>query len=194
MKLVVIAGPNGAGKSTAAPYLLQGALGVSTFVNADTIARGLDPLRPEEAAIAASRAMLERMAELAAEKTDFAFETTLAGKSFAPWIRQLQQEGYVFHLVFLYLPGPEIAISRVAHRARLGGHDVPEEMIRRRYTRGLKSFFGSYGLMADSWWFYDNSSYEVTKLVAFKSANSARGSEEIIVDHRTWNLLQELYS
>ena len=95
--LVVIAGPNGAGKSTSATSLLQGALGVSEFVNADTIAGGLSAFRPEAAAIQAGRVMLQRLQFLAEQRVDFAFETTLASRSFAPWIAQLRGKGYTFH-------------------------------------------------------------------------------------------------
>lgn len=97
--LIVIAGPNGAGKSTAAPGLLDGLLGIEDFVNADVIARGLSAFNPEGAAIQAGRIMLERVRELATEGKDFAFETTLASRSFAPWIAQLRKEqGYEFRL------------------------------------------------------------------------------------------------
>jgi predicted ABC-type ATPase len=139
--VVVLAGPNGAGKSTAAPALLAGTLGLTDFVNADVIARGLSAFRPQDAALEAGRIMLERLRSLASLQASFAFETTLASRSFAPWIADLRRQNYVFHLVFLYLPGPEAAIARVAERVRSGGHDVPVETIRRRYTAGLRNFF-----------------------------------------------------
>ena len=99
--LVILAGPNGAGKSTVAPALLHGALGVDEFVNADVIARGLSAFDPESAVIAAGRVMLARLRELAAQRVDFAFETTLASRSFAPWLRDLRRSGYTVHLFFL---------------------------------------------------------------------------------------------
>jgi predicted ABC-type ATPase len=98
-KVVVIAGPNGAGKSTTAPAILRDALEVHEFVNADTIAAGLSAFSPESVALAAGRIMLDRVHELARERRDFAFETTLASRTFAPWIKRLQAEGYTFHLV-----------------------------------------------------------------------------------------------
>ena len=155
--LIIIAGPNGAGKSTTAPALLQGALGVTEFVNADVIAQGLSAFNPERAAFHAGRVMLERMQQLAREHENFAFETTLASRTFAHWIVSLKQTGYAFHLLFLWLPSPEFAIARVAERVRMGGHNVPEETIERRYHAGLKNFFNLYRPLADSWYFYDNS-------------------------------------
>jgi predicted ABC-type ATPase len=111
--VIIISGPNGAGKSTAAPSLLQGPLAVSEFVNADVIARGLSAFEPERVAMAAGRIMLARLEELANERASFAFETTLASKSFAHWITGLKSTGYLFHLIDLWLPSAEMAISRV---------------------------------------------------------------------------------
>jgi len=113
--VIVIAGPNGAGKSTTAPAILKGTLGVTEFVNADTIAAGLSAFNPEKAAFQAGR-------------EDFAFETTLASKTFAHWIQNLKLSGYTFHLFYLWLPSPDFAIARVAERVRMGGHCVPEEI------------------------------------------------------------------
>ena len=193
MKLIMIAGPNGAGKSTAAPRLLRGVLGVARFVNADTIARGLDAFEPERVAFAAGRVILNRLHELGADRTDFAFETTLASRTFAPWIRRLKRQGYRFHLVYLHLPSPEMAISRVADRVRLGGHNVPEETIRRRYQRGLHNFFSLYQPLADSWWLYDNSSGQVPELLACALPLPSGHLKELIFDESTWRRLQETY-
>jgi predicted ABC-type ATPase len=137
--VIVIAGPNGAGKSTTAPMLLKGTLGVTEFVNADVIAQGLSAFQPESAAFHAGRVMLERLHYLAKERVDFAFETTLASRSFAPWIAKLKQSGYTFHLVFLWLPSADFAVARVAERVRMGGHDVPEETIWRRDNKGIET-------------------------------------------------------
>jgi predicted ABC-type ATPase len=138
-KVVLLAGPNGVGKSTSAASLLIGALHVNEFVNADAIAQGLSSFAPEEVAIEAGRVMLHRLEELAAQRVSFAFETTLASRSFAPKLRNLQGNGYEFHLFFLWLPSPEMAIARVADRVRAGGHNVPEPTIRRRYAAGLRN-------------------------------------------------------
>jgi predicted ABC-type ATPase len=130
--VVVLAGPNGAGKSTSAPSILRDALGVDEFVNADVIARGLSGFEPERAAMAAGRIMLSPLRELARQRRSFAFETTLASRSFVPWLADLIRTGYQFHLVFFWLPHPDMAVARVAARVSEGGHDVPKVTIRRR--------------------------------------------------------------
>lgn len=113
-------------------------LGIAEFVNADVIAAGISAFSPESAAIEAGRIMLRRLRQLADEGRDFAFETTLASRSFAPWIARLRHErNYRFHLAYLWLPGPELAVSRVGERIRAGGHAVPPDDIRRRYRRGI---------------------------------------------------------
>lgn len=155
--VVVLAGPNGAGKSTSAAAILRDALGVDEFVNADVIARGLSGFEPERAAIAVGRIMLGRLRDLTEQRTSFAFEITLASRTFAPWLGDLIQTGYQFHLVFLWLPDADMAVARVAARVREGGHDVPEGTIRRRYEAGLRNFFWLYQPMAMSWEFWDNS-------------------------------------
>ncbi|MEQ9233821.1 zeta toxin family protein [Coleofasciculus sp. E2-BRE-01] len=187
--LIVIAGPNGAGKSTSAPALLQGTLGVTEYVNADTIAQGLSAFAPERAAFRAGRIMLERLQQLANARVNFAFETTLASRSFAPWIANLCQNGYRFHLFFLGLPSPEIAIARVQERVSLGGHDVPEETIRRRYHAGIRNFFQLYRPLADSWFFYDNASMEVPRLLA---AGEREGSV-YVAQPLIWQQIEEDY-
>lgn len=156
-QVIVIAGPNGAGKSTLAPYLLKDAFSLSEYVNADTIALGLSAFSPGSVAFRAGRVMLERLQDLARAGTSFAFESTLAGRSYAPWIGGLRARGYSFHLVYLWLRTPELAVERVKERVRMGGHDVPEETVVRRYRRGLRNFFELFMPLADTWAFYDNS-------------------------------------
>ncbi len=188
--VIVIAGPNGAGKSTTAPSLLRGALGVREFVNADTIAAGLSAFRPEAMAWKAGRLLWERIRDLAACGADFAFETTLASRSFAPWIKSLQeQRGYAFHLVFLGLRSPELALARVADRVRLGGHDVPEEVVRRRFAAGLRNFFRLYRPLATSWFFYDNSTIEGPVLIAMGRGRQAQE----VRDPELWSRIEEEY-
>ncbi len=155
--IVILAGPNGAGKSTVAPALLRGALAVNEFVNADVIASGLSAFDPDSAAIAAGRVMLARIRELASQRVNFAFETTLASRSFAPWLRQLVTSGYSAHLVFLWLPSADFAVDRVAERVRTGGHNVPPETVRRRYAAGLRNFFQLYQPLVSGWVLYDSS-------------------------------------
>jgi len=153
----VIGGPNGAGKSTAAPRLLNETARVVEFLNADLIARGLSPFDPEGAALAASGVMLERMEALTAKRVSFGLESTLAARSLAPRLRGLIATGYEFHLVFLYLPSADLAVARVADRVKLGGHNVSEETIRRRYNSGLKNLFSLYQPIAMTWRILDNS-------------------------------------
>ncbi|MCW5775146.1 MAG: AAA family ATPase [Phycisphaeraceae bacterium] len=154
--VVILAGPNGAGKTTAAPFVLRDALGVDEFVNADDIARGLSGFAPERSAVAAGRIMLARMGELAGVRATFAFETTLATRSYAPWLARLRRAGYRVTLLFLFLPSPELAIERVRGRVAEGGHDVPEAVVRRRYERGLRNLWNLYLPLADDWSVYDN--------------------------------------
>jgi predicted ABC-type ATPase len=165
-KVIVIAGPNGAGKSTLAPLLLRDEYGVTEFVNADTIAQGLSAFAPETVAFEAGRIMLRRMKELAGRRLNFAFETTLSSRSYARWLADLRRHGYEFDLMFLGLLSPDLAVQRVRERVRLGGHDVPEAVIRRRYFKGLKNFFRLYQVLADSWGVYDNSNDDPPRLIA----------------------------
>ena len=153
----MLAGPNGAGKSTLAPFLLRDTLGIVEYVNADTLALGLSAFQPEGVAMQAGRIMLKRLHELAAERADFAFESTLASRSYAGWISALRDRGYEFHLYFLWLRSVDIAIERVKERVQLGGHDIPEDAIRRRYGRGIRNFFSLYQALATRWSVYDNS-------------------------------------
>ncbi len=155
--VILLAGPNGAGKSTVAQRLLRGALRVHEFVNADTIAAGLSAFEPESAAFHAGRVMLDRITELSRARKSFAFESTLAAKSFVPRLTRLKSKGYSVRLVFLFLPSPQLAIERVRQRVRLGGHDVPVSVIRRRYYAGARNFFNLYMPLADQWRIYDNS-------------------------------------
>jgi predicted ABC-type ATPase len=187
--LVVVAGPNGSGKSTAAPRLLRDALAVREFVNADPIAAGLSAFRPESVAIAAARIMLARVRALAAAQTDFAFETTLASRSFAHWLAGLQRNGYHVHLVFLWLRSAELAVTRVAERVRLGGHDVPAAVVRRRYQAGLINFFQLYLPLANSWQLFDNSDPPGPRPVAAGEGSAVR----MIGDGETWRRLKERF-
>jgi predicted ABC-type ATPase len=187
--VIVLAGPNGAGKTTAAPSLLRDKLSVRHFVNADTIASGLSAFSVESAALGAGRIMLQRLDELARERDSFAFETTLASRSFAPWLKELTATGYEFHLVFLWLPSAETAIARFGQRVRLGGHDIPVDTIERRYVAGLRNFFSLYQPIATTWRMYDNSSEIGRRLIA-----AGRGSQTTRVSvSATWQQLVESY-
>jgi predicted ABC-type ATPase len=180
--LVVLAGPNGAGKSTTAPALLKGTLGVEEFVNADIIAQGLSAFRPEQVALQAGRILLRRLKKLANRRVNFAFESTLASRTFAPWIARLQATGYAFYLVFLWLPTAAMAQARVKERVRLGGHDIPAATVRRRYQAGLRNFFQLYRPLANGWELFDNSEIAGPRLVTF----GERGAVQTIILPETW--------
>lgn len=188
--VVILAGPNGAGKSTSASFLLKDALTVDEFVNADTIAQGLSAYRPETAAVAAGRIMLERLRVLASAKQDFAFETTLSGRSYVRWLRELRAEGYRRHLVFLSLPSADLAVARVAGRVRRGGHHVPDDVVRRRFTAGVRHFFSVYKDAVDGWTVYDNADLVSPRLVATRDWEG----QEVVVDEIAWKALKELQS
>ena len=133
--------------------------------------------------------MLVRLRELAASRADFAFETTLASRTFAPWLRRLQEEGYVVHLIYLWLPSADLAVERVAERVRRGGHAVPEAVIRRRFERSLSNFFNSYRLLADSWLMLDNSQQSAPGAIAWRET----GGPIHIVAGGPWAGLRKAY-
>src|SRR3954471_1327464 len=135
--VILLAGPNGAGKTTASRTLLADTLGVLTFVNADVIAQGLAGFDPDSAAFEASRIMLERLHGLANRRESFAFETTLAARSYAPWLDELRRSGYEVRLYYFWLHSADLAVARVRLRVSQGGHDVPEATVRQRYRRSL---------------------------------------------------------
>jgi predicted ABC-type ATPase len=156
-RCIVIAGPNGAGKTTFAKEYLPRVAKVIHFVNADLIAGGLSPLKPELAAIAAARVVLREIDRLATERTDFAFETTLSGLTYLRRINSWKHSGYGIEIVYLRLDSVDLAIRRIAARVLQGGHDVLRRDVIRRFTRGWVNFKTSYRPMADSWAIYDNS-------------------------------------
>lgn len=155
-KLFIIAGPNGAGKTTAAKVLVPEVFKTDIFINADIIAAELHPLNPETVAIRAGRIMLERIQKTLSVHKTFAIETTLATKSYLNLIKQAQELGYEVILYFFYLPSVAIAKERVKMRVSEGGHNIPEDVIERRYTTGLINFF-QYILLANRWYMYENS-------------------------------------
>ncbi len=156
-KILIIAGPNGAGKTTFAEEFLPNEAGCPEFVNADLIAAGLSPFQSDQAAFAAGRLMLERIADLVAARKSFAFETTLSTRGYVRHILQWRRAGYLVKLYFLALPDPEFAIRRVERRVRFGGHDIPAATIRRRFQRGLENLRNHYLGIVDEWSTYDGS-------------------------------------
>ena len=159
-RILIIAGPNGAGKTTFAREFLPHEADCPVFVNADLIAAGLSPFRPERAALQAGRLMLDAVAQHVAKRETFAFETTLSGVGYARRIPGWQRDGYRVELFFLSLPSAEMALQRVAERVRQGGHDVAEATVRRRFASGLRLFHGCYRALVDEWVLYDNSGDE----------------------------------
>ena len=157
LRVLIVAGPNGAGKTTFACEHLPNEAGLPTFVNADLIAAGLSPFRPEAAAVRAGRVMLGELARLFAARESFAFETTLAGRGYVRSIRAWQQAGYRVKLVLLQLDRVETAIERVAVRVAQGGHSIPEDVIRRRFAAGRDNFERLYAPLVDRWILYDAS-------------------------------------
>ncbi len=164
--IYIIAGSNGSGKTTLANVLLPEFLSCNEFVNADSIAAGLSPFNPDGVALQAGRLMLERITELSNERKDFAFETTLATRSYKQHIRHWIETGYSVHLIFLWLNSPEFSIKRVERRVMTGGHSIPENIIRRRYKRGIYNFFNIYKDLVTGWEVYNNTSLEDLTLVA----------------------------
>lgn len=153
----IIAGPNGAGKTTFALEFLPKEASCPIFVNADLIAAGLSPLAPGLADIRAGRLMLDEIASHVARRENFAFETTLSGKHYARTIPVWQSKGYQIKLIFLSLKGVQLAIERVRVRVKQGGHNVPDDIIRRRYETGWINFEKIYKELVDVWMLYDNS-------------------------------------
>ena len=168
-KVYLIAGPNGSGKTTFASQFLPDFVECREFLNADLIAAGLSPFSPESQNVRAGRLLLERIGELAEQRADFGFETTLSGRTYINLLGRMKAAGYRVVLFFLWLPSAEMAMARVANRARQGGHNVPALDVQRRYRAGLGNLFKLYRPLLDDWWFYD-ASWFPPKLVAWEES------------------------
>lgn len=184
-RVILLGGPNGAGKSTAARRLLPDFLSLRAFVNADAIASGLSAFAPESVARQAGRVMIRRLKELLLEGADFAFETTLASRTFAPFLRRCRTCGYRVTVVYVWLQSAELAIERVSLRVRSGGHDVPEATVRRRYEAGWRNFLSLYRPIADEWQVYDNSAVGATLV-----ARSRGGGEPDVILPARWDIIR----
>ena len=156
--LYIISGCNGAGKTTASYTVLPEILNCREFVNADEIAKGLSPFNPESVAIEAGRLMLRRIEELLNRNESFSIETTLYTKSYINLVRKAQEKGYHVHLIFFWLETPDLAVQRVAERVSKGGHNIPNDVILRRYKAGICNLFNIFMKEVDLWMIYDNSS------------------------------------
>lgn len=186
-KLYVIAGCNGAGKTTASYTILPEILDCKEFVNADEIARGISPFQPEKAGIEAGRLMLKRIKKLLESGENFAFETTLSTRSYVQFIDRAKEMDYQVTCLFFWLNSEELAISRVKTRVKEGGHHIPEDVIRRRYKRGLRNFFNLFLNKADNWLFVNNSGDDY-EIVAEGALN-----EETINNVKQWEELKRNY-
>ena len=184
-KLYIIAGCNGAGKTTASFTILPKILGCKEFINADEIAKGLSPFQPESVAVQAGRIMLARMDELLQKGATFAFETTLATKSYKQKIEWAQANDYEVTLLFFWLDSPNIAKKRVAQRVAEGGHNIPLETIERRYYNGIANLFTIYIDMVDICYIFDNSEGR-KELIAQKE----RHKDIVIYNNNKFNLIK----
>lgn len=171
--LYIIAGPNGSGKTTFAKEFLPNYADCFEFVNADLIAGGLSPFKPERAAIKAGRLMLEKMNLLAESRVDFAIETTLSGKAYLNFLQNLRSNGYKIHLFFLWIRSMEIALERIATRVRRGGHNIPENVVQRRFHKGIYNLFTIYRPLLDYWAVFDNSS-NLPSMIVFEESGKLK--------------------
>ena len=183
----LIGGPNGSGKTTIAKRLLPDFLGVIEYVNADEIAAGLSPFNPQSVAIPAGRLMLERLALLKTRKVDFAFESTLAARNFARFLRDCKSFDYRVNLIYIWLQTPDLALERVRTRVASGGHNIPESVIRRRYERGRINLTQLYLPLCDTWIVYDNSRDEPSLVVERPFSQPT-----IIYDPSIWQQITEV--
>ena len=154
----IIAGPNGAGKTTFATKFLPLYANCHNFINPDLIARAYSPFDPDAGMLRAGRAVLERIAESTEVGKDFAFETTLSGRTYLPLLRGVKKAGFRLHMFYLWIPSPDLALLRIRDRVESGGHNVPERDVRRRFGRTLGNLFGLYRQVLDTLHFFDNSS------------------------------------
>ncbi len=167
---MIIAGPNGSGKTTFAEQFLTHEAGCPDFINADLIARGLSPFTPESVAIQAGKIMLGLMASKALRGESFAFETTLSGRNYVRHIRRWKRARYHVKLIFLSLPSADMAVSRVKARVAQRGHNVPEDVVRRRFDAGLRNFENVCRPLVDSWALYDSSGWVPVLLAGGENA------------------------
>ena len=187
-QLYIIAGCNGAGKTTASFTILPEVLDCKEFINADEIAKGLSPFQPESVAMQAGRIMLARMDELLQKGETFAFETTLATKSYKQKIEWAQANGYEVTLLFFWLCNVAMAKERVAQRVAEGGHNIPLETIERRYYNGITNLFAIYIDMVDICYIFDNSEGR-KELIAQKKNNK----DIVIYNNDKFNLMKNNY-
>ncbi len=178
--MYIICGCNGAGKTTASYTVLPEILECREYINADNIAAGISPFNPNSVAVAAGRIMLNRIQELMLEGVDFAFETTLATRSYVTLINRAKEVGYRVTLLFFWLDSPEMAFKRVLKRVSLGGHSIPKDVVFRRYYRGVFNLLNLYKPICDTWIIFDNMDL-VPEIIAKKDEFG-----EMVINNEIW--------
>ena len=186
-RIVILAGPNGAGKTTVSKYVLTEVFEIDEFVNADRIASGLSAFAPESVAFEAGRIMLRRIDALLEQNKSFAFETTLSSKSFVKLVLRAKQQGYHIELIYVALPTASLAKLRVKKRVSEGGHDIPADVIERRFYRSLNNLIHRYSKVVDEWRIFDNASPSIPQLIL-----SGKGSTIKIHQEKKWQKLLKL--
>jgi len=184
----IIAGANGSGKTTFAKKFLPDYAKCQNFVNADLIARGLSPFSTQISAIRAGRVVLEQLHYYANKNMDFAFESTLSGKTYINFFKELKKKGYNLHLFFLWIPSPELALSRIKDRVAEGGHNVPQQDVRRRFGRSIYNFFKFYRPLLHLWMLFDNSESK-PKLIAEEKDKKLN-----VIDKNLFNIILKIGS
>jgi predicted ABC-type ATPase len=183
--IYIISGCNGAGKTTASYTILPEILNCKEFVNADNIAAGLSPFQPEKVAFEAGRIMLERIEYLLEANETFAIETTLATKIYKNKLLNAIENGYNVKLLFFWLPNVQMAIKRVATRVKNGGHNIPKEVILRRYSRGIENLFKNYIPLSNEWMVFDSSKSEIQMIAKGKNLKSIE-----VFQNKKWEILK----
>lgn len=186
--LYIIAGCNGAGKTTASFTILPEIISCREFVNADEIARGLSPFQPEKVAFEAGRIMLQRINELLTKGETFAFETTLSTRSYKNKVEEAKQKGYTVMLLFFWLQQVEMAKERVRIRVAEGGHPIEDDVIERRYQKGIQNLFDIYLPMVDGAMIFDNTLGK-HELIACKSIDG----KLTVIDNTLFKEIKKYY-
>jgi predicted ABC-type ATPase len=186
--IYVIAGCNGAGKTTASFTILPEILDCKIFVNADEIAKGLSPFEPENVSFEAGRIMLVRIDSLITENKSFSIETTLSTRSYKNIFSEAIKKGYKIKLLFFWLQNESLAVKRVKTRVKEGGHNIPEDIIKRRYKRGLENLFKIYLSLLSEIMIFDNSNDSIELI-----ATGSFGIQNII-NYTKWEKIQKIVS
>lgn len=185
-KMYIISGCNGSGKTTASYALLPEMLNCREFVNSDEFAKSLSPFNPSAASVAASRYMILKTKYLLSRDQDFCIETTLATRTLLNTIKGARERGYTITLIYFWLKSPELAIQRVRNRVLAGGHSIDDDVVFRRYFKGLDYFFNLYSGLCDRWILADNSKPPFTTV-----AEGFKGMT-LITDNEKYQLIRSM--